>query len=105
MECNFFHVPLRACPGPDLVSEPDPRKIEKEGVYTSTPADLPDPPFRFFEGLVPRLVQTLPLAPPTGRGNKEKYGWLTRLVRDTESDPRWGWLGLACETTRFSGRW
>ena len=19
-------------------------------------------------------------------------------VRDTESDPRWGWLGLACET-------
>ena len=20
-------------------------------------------------------------------------------VRDTESDPRWGWLGLACETT------
>ena len=24
-------------------------------MYTSTPADLPDPPFRFFEGLVPRL--------------------------------------------------
>ena len=24
--------------------------------YTSTPADLPDPPFRFFEGLVPRLL-------------------------------------------------
>ena len=24
-------------------------------VYTSTPANLPDPPFRFFEGLVPRL--------------------------------------------------
>ena len=20
-------------------------------------------------------------------------------MRDTESDPRWGWLGLACETT------
>ena len=20
-------------------------------------------------------------------------------VRDTESDPRWGWLGLACETS------
>ena len=25
-------------------------------VYTSTPADVPDPPFRFFEGLVPRLL-------------------------------------------------
>ena len=25
-------------------------------VYTSTPANLPDPPFWFFEGLVPRLV-------------------------------------------------
>ena len=24
-------------------------------MYTSTPADVPDPPFRFFEGLVPRL--------------------------------------------------
>ena len=24
-------------------------------VYTSTPADLPDPPFQFFEGLAPRL--------------------------------------------------
>ena len=21
-------------------------------------------------------------------------------VRDTESDPRWGWLGLACETNK-----
>ena len=21
-----------------------------------------------------------------------------QAVRDTESDPRWGWLGLACET-------
>ena len=28
-------------------------------VYTSTPADLPDPPFRCFEGLVPRLGTTL----------------------------------------------
>ena len=27
-------------------------------MYTSTPADVPDPPFRFFEGLVPRLEQT-----------------------------------------------
>ena len=27
-------------------------------MYTSTPADLPDPPFRFFEGLVPRLCVT-----------------------------------------------
>ena len=26
-------------------------------VYTSTPADVPDPPFRFFEGLAPRLSQ------------------------------------------------
>ena len=25
-------------------------------VYTSTPANLPDPPFQFFEGLVPRLI-------------------------------------------------
>ena len=25
------------------------------------------------------------------------------LVRDTESDPRWGWLGLACETNEKSG--
>ena len=25
-------------------------------VYTSTLADVPDPPFRFFEGLVPRLL-------------------------------------------------
>ena len=24
-------------------------------MYTSTPADVPDPPFRFFEGLAPRL--------------------------------------------------
>ena len=24
-------------------------------MYTSTPSHLPDPPFRFFEGLVPRL--------------------------------------------------
>jgi len=24
-------------------------------VYTSTPADVPDPRFRLFEGLVPRL--------------------------------------------------
>ena len=24
-------------------------------MYSSTPADVPDPPFRFFEGLVPRL--------------------------------------------------
>ena len=24
-------------------------------MYTSTPTDLPDPPFRFFKGLVPRL--------------------------------------------------
>ena len=23
--------------------------------YTSTPADVPDPPYQFFEGLVPRL--------------------------------------------------
>ena len=30
-------------------------------MYTSTPADVPDPPFRFFEGLVPRLF----LSPPT----------------------------------------
>ena len=22
--------------------------------------------------------------------------------RDTESDPRWGWLGLACETTTLA---
>ena len=22
---------------------------------------------------------------------------------DTESDPHWGWLGVACETTLFSG--
>ena len=28
-------------------------------VYTSTPADLPDPPFQFFEGLVPRLTLIL----------------------------------------------
>ena len=27
-------------------------------MYTSTPADLPDPPFQFFEGLVPRLFHT-----------------------------------------------
>ena len=27
-------------------------------MYTSTPADVPDPPFRFFEGLVPRLHVT-----------------------------------------------
>ena len=27
-------------------------------VYTSTPADLPDPPFRFFEGLDPTLKLT-----------------------------------------------
>ena len=25
-------------------------------MYTSTPADVPDPPFRFFEGLAPRLI-------------------------------------------------
>ena len=24
-------------------------------MYTSTPADVPDPPFRFFAGLAPRL--------------------------------------------------
>ena len=24
-------------------------------MYTSTPANVPDPPFQFFEGLVPRL--------------------------------------------------
>ena len=27
-------------------------------MYTSTPADVPDPPFRFFEGLVLRLMPT-----------------------------------------------
>ena len=30
-------------------------------MYTSIPADLPDPPFRFFEGLLPRLVSYLPI--------------------------------------------
>ena len=25
-------------------------------MYTSTPVDVPDPPFRFFEGLAPRLL-------------------------------------------------
>ena len=31
----------------------------------------------------------------------ETYREFTRPfpVRDTESDPRWGWLGLACETS------
>ena len=27
-------------------------------MYTSTPSHLPDPPFRFLEGLVPRLCHT-----------------------------------------------
>ena len=31
-------------------------------MYTSTPADVPDPPFRFFEGLVPRLPRTQALS-------------------------------------------
>ena len=30
-------------------------------VYSSTPADVPDPPFQFFEGLVPRLQAHHPL--------------------------------------------
>ena len=33
-------------------------------VYTSTPADVPDPTFRFLEGLVPRLHGYLGVAPP-----------------------------------------
>ena len=28
-------------------------------MYTSTPANLPDPPFQFFEGLAPRLLSKL----------------------------------------------
>ena len=34
-------------------------RLHTGAVYTSTPADLPDPPFRCFEGLVPRLGTTL----------------------------------------------
>ena len=35
------------------------------------------------------------------RPNQPKRGSLSvsRTVRDTKSDPRWGWLGLTCETT------
>ena len=37
-------------------------------VYTFTPADVPDPPFRFFEGLVPRLRFSVLQATEAGRG-------------------------------------
>ena len=32
------------------------------------------------------------------RPNQPQRGSLSVSVRDTESNPRWGWLGLACET-------
>ena len=44
-------------------------------VYTSTPADVPDPPFRFFKGLVPRLASLC-----IGRGIRGGYRVLDRRV-------------------------
>ena len=43
-------------------------------MYTSTPADVPDPPFRFFEGLAPRLLSEV------ARKEEEKVTNRERLV-------------------------
>jgi len=39
-----------------IKSQSEVRLHTGRSVHTSTPANLPDPPFRFFEGLVPRLL-------------------------------------------------
>ena len=52
-------------------------------MYTSTPPRLPDPPFRFFEGLVPRLGKALPTCTVNALINaplKNNYDPQRRLV-------------------------
>ena len=50
-------------------------------VYTSTPADVPDPPFRFFEGLVPRL------SPPRAVYGERKRSGLRHYFRPRADCP------------------
>ena len=38
-------------------------------------------------------------------GNLPSVTRISFPVRDTESDPRWGMLGLACETNKTPGAW
>ena len=58
-------------------------------VYTSTPADVPDPPFRFFEGLVPRLCPNSVLFIPGGvcSGERGVRGFMTVSVNASQ----WCW--------------
>ena len=58
-------------------------------VYTSTPADVPDPPFRFFEGLVPRLCPNSVLFIPGGvcSGERGVKGFMTVSVNASQ----WCW--------------
>ena len=70
-------------------------------MYTSTPADVPDPPFRFFEGLVPRLASIVHKSDPNKPDPTNPSA--NHFQNHAQNDPHWGLLGLGCETSPWQG--